>query len=158
MYRCSPSDMNRAPSDWPPAPGDGASTGTRARLRKALVVEDTEDARELYAGELELAGFEVARAHSGELALRLVHEFEPDVIVLDLMLPGVNGLTVARAIRANEKMPGRIVIVAVTALTSEAMRRMAFEAGCDAVLNKPVLPSIIIDQGKLLLEVRRSSH
>jgi DNA-binding response OmpR family regulator len=120
-----------------------------------LVVEDMDDARELYATELERAGFIVARAERGESALPLVGEFEPDVIVLDLMLPGVNGFTVARAVRASEKRPGKIAIMAVTALTSNAMRRMALEAGCNEVLCKPVLPAVVIAKARDLLEATR---
>jgi|HubBroStandDraft_4_1064222.scaffolds.fasta_scaffold521459_1 CheY-like chemotaxis protein len=78
------------------------STGPHARLPRALVVEDTEDSRELFASELERAGFVVSQASSGEEALEQVVSFRPEVIVLDLMLPGLNGFSVARAVRALE--------------------------------------------------------
>jgi DNA-binding response OmpR family regulator len=122
-----------------------------------MVVEDADDTRELYASELENAGFAVARASSGESALSLAQEFDPDIIVLDLMLPGVNGFTVARAVRAAGKHPSGLVIVAVTALTSDAMRRLAFESGCDAVLCKPVEPTVVIQEAHLLLKRREPS-
>ena len=119
------------------------------------MVEDTEDARELFAFELERAGFIVARASDGEGALALAREFEPDVIVLDLMLPGINGFAVARAVRSSNECRD-VAILAVTALTSDTMRRMALEAGCDAVLCKPVVASIVVDEAHLLVDSRRN--
>jgi DNA-binding response OmpR family regulator len=118
------------------------------------VVEDAEDSRELFALELERAGFIVARAWDGEAALVLAREVEPDVIVLDLMLPGINGFSVARAVRSSQEHRN-VAILAVTALTSDGMRRMALEAGCDAVLCKPVVASIVVDEARLLVDSRR---
>jgi two-component system, cell cycle response regulator DivK len=74
--------------------------------------------------------------------------------VLDLMLPGINGFTVARAVRASRGHRG-VAILAVTALTSNAMQRMARDAGCDAVLCKPVVASIVVDEARLLVDSRR---
>ena len=136
------------------APSNRESPGPRARPLRALVVEDAADSRELFASEMATAGFVVAQASSGEAALEQVREFEPDVIVLDLMLPGINGFTVARAVRsyANHR---DVAILAVTALTSSAMQRMALEAGCDAVLCKPVVASLVVDEAQLLVDSRR---
>ena len=90
-----------------PAPGPSAGAGrsaaawpSRDRPLRALVVEDAADSRELFASEMETAGFVVAQASSGEAALHQVRAFAPDVIVLDLMLPGINGFSVARAVRS----------------------------------------------------------
>ena len=118
------------------------------------MVEDAADSRELFASEMERAGFIVARASNGEEALAQARKFEPDVIVLDLMLPGINGFTVARAVRSSKEHRD-VAILAVTALTSDAMRRMALEAGCDAVLCKPVVASIVVDEAHLLVDSRR---
>lgn len=118
------------------------------------MVEDAEDARELYVSELEEAGFSVAQAATGEAALEQSRQFCPHVIVLDLMLPGVNGFSVARAVRA--AATGRsVAILAVTALTSGTLRRMAFEAGCDAFLCKPVVAARIVEEAQRLLKTRR---
>jgi DNA-binding response OmpR family regulator len=149
----SPSDSERAAGESVPVPSDRLSSGPRRRPRRALVVEDAADSRELLASELESAGFIVARASSGEEALAQAREFEADVIVLDLMLPGVNGFTVARAMRSSEKHRD-VAILAVTALSSDAMRRMAIEAGCDAVLCKPVVASLVVDKAHLLVDSR----
>jgi DNA-binding response OmpR family regulator len=151
----SPSKSERSARDSAPVPSDRLSSGPRRRPLRALVVEDAQDSRELFAFELERAGFIVARASDGEGALALAREFEPDVIVLDLMLPGINGFAVARAMRASEKHRD-LAILAVTALTSDAMRRVALEAGCDAVLCKPVVASIVVDEAHLLVDSRRN--
>lgn len=123
-----------------------------------MVVEDMDDTRELYATELERAGFIVERVQDGEAALELMAEFEPDIVVLDLMLPRVNGFAVAAALRAREKRPGKIKILAVTGLNSDPMRRVALEAGCDAVLWKPVEASVVIDEAERLLKSRERSR
>jgi DNA-binding response OmpR family regulator len=157
MLPCNPADFGKSSDEASSVASGRPYTGTRRRLLRALVVEDTDDIRELYATELESAGFVVAQAGNGEIAMSLAQEFEPDVIVLDLMLPGVNGLSVARAVRAAEKHPGRLVILAVTALTSDAMRRLAIDSGCDAVLCKPVEPAVVIDEAHLLLTRRKRS-
>jgi DNA-binding response OmpR family regulator len=149
----SPSDSERPDRESVAVPSDRLSSGPRSRPLRALVVEDAADSRELFASELESAGFIVARASSGEEALAQTRQFEADVIVLDLMLPGVNGFAVARAVRSSEKHRG-VAILAVTALTSDAMRRMALEAGCDAVLCKPVVASIVVDEAHLLVDSR----
>jgi DNA-binding response OmpR family regulator len=148
------SDSVRSPPEPAPAPSNRLSFGPRGRPLRALVVEDAADSRELFAAEMETAGFIVAQASSGEAALHQVREFEPDVIVLDLMLPGINGFTVARAVRSNENHRD-VAILAVTALTSSAMQRMALEAGCDVVLCKPVVASLVVDEAQLLVDSRR---
>ena len=153
----TPSDLKRSPSKPSGVPSDRLCSRPRRRPFRALVVEDTEDTRELYAAELEVAGFEVARADSGEAGLRLAQEFQPDIILLDLMLPGVNGFSVARAVRAREGKRGKLAILAVTALTSDQSRTTALEAGCDEILCKPVLPSVVVDEARLLLELRDRS-
>jgi DNA-binding response OmpR family regulator len=158
MLPCSPADFGKGSQESPSVAAGRERSESRKRLLRAMVVEDADDTRELYASELENAGFVVARASSGETALSLAQEFEPDVIVLDLMLPGVNGFTVARAVRVAEKHPGALAIVAVTALTSDAMRRLALESGCDTVLSKPVVPTVVIDEARLLLKRRERSQ
>ncbi len=115
------------------------------------MVDDAQDWQELLASELELAGFTVDGASRGAEALERVHRFKPDVIVLDLMLPGLNGFSVARVVRALER--GRhIAIVAVTALTAELLRQEALSAGCDAFLSKPLDAATVVEQVIVLVE------
>jgi two-component system response regulator MprA len=115
-----------------------------------LVVEDTRDHRELYASELRAAGFAVLEASDGNSALAQAVRSRPEVIVLDMMLPGVSGFHVARILKADERTR-RSSIVAVTALTSETFRVRALEAGCDAFLRKPLEGSAVVAEVVRLL-------
>jgi DNA-binding response OmpR family regulator len=121
-----------------------------------LVVEDAHDSRELYASELSLAGFSVSQAEDGHKALDLALRLEPDVIVLDLMLPGINGYSVARLVRTLQRQR-RSVIIAVSAITSEPLRLAALDAGCDSFLSKPVVASRVVTEALLLLQRTRNA-
>jgi DNA-binding response OmpR family regulator len=135
----------------PPKPLD-FTTGSRPRPTRVLVVEDDEAPREFLSLELHEAGFLVAQAADGERGLEEVLEFEPDVVVLDLMLPRLNGFDVARTARAIERKENRrpMAIVAVTALSSEPLRAEALAAGCDALLGKPIRARQVVEQVRLL--------
>ncbi len=112
------------------------ASGGACRPVLVLLVEDDEIARELMASELERAGFIVRQAADGEEGLHEARLFRPDVIVLDLMLPKLNGFSLVRAARTLE--PGPRAVLAVSGLASEALRAEALAAGCDAFLPKPV--------------------
>lgn len=128
------------------------STGSRRRAPRVLVVEDDEAPREFLSMELHSAGFLVAQAADGEQGLVELLQFAPDVVVLDLMLPKLNGFDVARAARNVERKESkrRMAIVAVTALSSEALRAEALAAGCDALLVKPIRATQVVEQVRLL--------
>ena len=133
--------------------GDASTVRQRGVL--VLIVEDTTDLRDLFAAELATYGFLVIDAADGERGIEKARCFAPDAIVLDLMLPGVNGFKVARALRGSESTRNA-VIVAVTALTSNRVHAMALEAGCDSCLTKPVLgPAVVRELMRLL--VRRGT-
>jgi two-component system alkaline phosphatase synthesis response regulator PhoP len=120
---------------------------------RALVIEDAQDCRVLFAYELESSGFVVLTAADGQEGLESVRIFQPDVIVLDLVLPGLSGFCVARAARSLE--PTRTaIIVAVSGLTSHPLRDEALAAGCDIVLGKPIEPATIVEHACALMERR----
>ena len=121
-----------------------------------LVVEDAQDSRELYASELSLAGFSVSQAEDGPKGLKLALRLEPDIILLDLMLPGLNGYSVAHLVRSLQRRR-RSIIIAVSAITSEALRVAAFDAGCDSFLAKPVVASRVVTEALLLLQRARNA-
>jgi DNA-binding response OmpR family regulator len=102
--------------------------------------------------ELHSAGYLVAQAADGEQGLEELRQFAPDVVVLDLMLPKLNGFDLARAGRRIERKESRrrMAIVAVTALSSEALRAEARAAGCDTLLVKPVRATQVVEQVRLL--------
>jgi DNA-binding response OmpR family regulator len=131
-----------SPSTPPPAP---KCSGTYARTPRALVIEDDEDLRELFARELELSGFVVYRASAGQEGLEMVRRYDPDAVVLDLVLPTLSGFSVARSTRSLETTRN-VAIVAVSGLTSDVLRMEALSAGCDVFLVKPVAPTTVVAQ------------
>lgn len=103
---------------------------------KVLVVEDYEDTREFMKFILQDYGFDVAEATNGFEAIEAVKQQAPDLILMDISMPGMDGLTAARKIR--EQNGGRRTpIIAITAY-GEAAKKKAIEAGCDASLSKPI--------------------
>jgi DNA-binding response OmpR family regulator len=125
-------------------------------MPRGLVVEDAAECRDLFAYELERSGFVVLTAVDGQEGLERVSVFQPDVIVLDLVLPGISGFSVARAVRSLE--PSRtVVIVGVSGLTSHLLRSEALAAGCDVVLGKPVDPAAVVEQARILMWRRRAA-
>jgi DNA-binding response OmpR family regulator len=103
---------------------------------RVLVVDDDETVRDVVRRYLELAGHEVAVAGDGEHALTLVAQAEPDLIVLDLMLPGIDGLEVCRRIRQRSAVP----VVMLTALGEEENRIAGLQLGADDYVTKPFSP------------------
>lgn len=123
--------------------------GQRDRVR-ILVVDDDENLRRLVAAYLESEGYEVKEAADGHSAMTSVEAEEPQLIVLDLMLPGITGLDVARRIRAKRTTP----ILMLTARGSEDDVLQGFEAGADDYLVKPFSPKVLVARVKAVL--RRS--
>src|SRR5438034_3506548 len=106
---------------------------------RVLIVEDDPDIAELVARYLDKAGFTTERAASGKEALSALDHKPPDLIVLDLMLPQVDGLEVCRRVRANEKTAA-IPIIMLTARAEESERIVGLELGGDDYMAKPVSP------------------
>ncbi|MDP2916866.1 MAG: response regulator transcription factor [Dehalococcoidia bacterium] len=104
--------------------------------KRVLVVDDDVKTVELVKLYLERDGYKVLVAYNGDDALRLVKEGHPDLIVLDLMLPGVNGLEVCRKIRQENDVP----IIMLTARTSDDDRLAGFNLGADDYVPKPFSP------------------
>ncbi len=118
---------------------------------KVLVVEDEASIRRFITLNLETAGYEVAEAASGEDALALLGDFLPDVVVLDLMLPGVDGMEVCRHIR--ETMPEPLIIM-LTARGQDTDKIMGLELGADDYMVKPFNPFELIARIKAMLRRR----
>ena len=109
-------------------------------VRTVLVVEDDEDILTLVTKRLRLDGYEVVEARDGEEALELAHEWQPSIAILDLGLPGIDGLEVLRRIRADDELCGMLVVL-LTARAQEQDVRRGFEAGADAYVRKPFSPT-----------------
>jgi PAS domain S-box-containing protein len=117
------------------APGDAR--------RRVLVVEDNDDAREMMQMLLECAGHEVATAVDGPAGLAQLERFQPDVAVIDIGLPGIDGYEVARKVRAIPRSRG-LRLIAVTGYGQAEDRRKALDAGFDLHITKPVDPDRLV--------------
>ena len=104
---------------------------------KILLVEDNEMNRDMLSRRLIRRGFEVVMAVDGQLAIDMAGSEMPDLILMDISLPVVNGWDATRAIRANEST-ARIPIIALTANANESDRAAALAAGCNDYDTKPV--------------------
>lgn len=120
---------------------------------KILVIEDEAPIQELLAYNLERKQYEVKVVDSGEEALTEISNFGPDLILLDLMLPGTDGLEVCRSLKANP-MHSPIPIIMLTALSEEADIVTGLELGADDYITKPFSPRVLLARVKAAL--RRS--
>lgn len=110
---------------------------------KILVVEDDRDILELMTYNLEKEGYVVATAMAGEEALKKISQFDPDLILLDLMLPGIDGMEICRQLKQQEKTRG-IPIIFVTAKSEESDVITGLEIGAEDYLAKPFSPKVLI--------------
>jgi DNA-binding response OmpR family regulator len=131
-------------------------SGVRPCPVRVLIVEDEAPPREFLAAELEHAGFAVFEAADGQEGLDQVEHIQPDVIVLDLVLPVLSGFALARATRDLEDTRP-VGIIAVSALASGALRDEALAAGCDVFLTKPVRAEAVVAQVRRLVGRRDST-
>jgi CheY-like chemotaxis protein len=113
-----------------------------------LVVDDYQDAREMYAEYLSFSGFRVAEASTGLEAVEKALSLRPDVILMDLSLPGMDGWAATRQLKTDDRTRG-IPVVALTGHALAGASDGARQAGCDAFVTKPCLPD------ELVVEVRR---
>lgn len=108
-----------------------------------LVVDDHTDSRLIARLVLESAGFRVAEAETGGEALRVAALLRPAAVLLDLILPGLDGWQVARHLRDSEGGHD-VVVIAVTAVGQREEHERALSAGCDAVITKPASPRVVL--------------
>jgi two-component system phosphate regulon response regulator PhoB len=108
----------------------------KSTMSKILIVEDDPDIRELLRFNLEKAGYNLFLAEDGEKALTLARKHSPDIILLDLMLPGMDGLEVCRTMKRDPELQG-IPVMMVTAKGEEMDRVVGLELGADDYVVKP---------------------
>jgi len=104
---------------------------------KVLLVEDNPMNLELATDLLEACGIEVIAANSGEAAMKLAQEQKPNLILMDLSLPGMDGLQATAALKANPQTRF-IPVVAVTAHAMKGDEQRALDAGCEGYITKPI--------------------
>jgi DNA-binding response OmpR family regulator len=120
-----------------------------------LAADDNEDILALVAFRLERAGYRVLQARDGDEALRMALERHPDVAILDLMMPRLDGYEVTRRIRsADDESTRRMPVMLLTARAQEADVSRGFEAGADDYLRKPFSPQELLARVQAILERR----
>ncbi|MCS6790554.1 MAG: response regulator transcription factor [Bacteroidia bacterium] len=117
--------------------------------RKVLVVDDERDALEILAYNLKQEGYEPFLAEDGEAALRLAAQHQPSVILLDIMMPGIDGLELCRRLRSLPETRESYIIF-LTARSEEVAELAGFEAGADDFIVKPIRPRAILSRLKAL--------
>ncbi len=120
--------------------------------RKILVVEDDPDQLEAIRGNLKEAGFAIGTATNGVDALVKTRSVSPDLIVLDLMLPQLNGLDICKTLR-EDPATASIPVIMLTGMDSYFTRVAGFEAGINVFLTKPYLPEELISKVEELLQL-----
>ena len=118
---------------------------------RVLLVDDYPDARDMYAEYLEYSGYDVVQAANGMEALQRAVDDQPDIILMDLSLPVMDGWEATRRLKAN----ARTAAIPVVALTGHALAGIsegAKKAGCDAFVTKPCLPEDLVKEIKRILE------
>jgi CheY-like chemotaxis protein len=110
-----------------------------------LVVEDFDDAREMYRDYLEFAGFRVETARDGREGIDKARALQPDLVLMDLSLPGIDGWEATRLLKA-DPATRHILIVALSAHALAAEGERARAAGCDGFIAKPCLPPDLVHE------------
>jgi CheY-like chemotaxis protein len=123
----------------------------KANKPRVLVVDDYPDAREMYSEYLAYSGYEVIEAATGIEALQRAIDDQPDIILMDLSLPVMDGWEATRRLKADDRTAG-IPVVALTGHALAGISEGAKRAGCDAFVTKPCLPEDLVHEIKRVLE------
>jgi CheY-like chemotaxis protein len=129
---------------------------TKPDRPRVLLVDDYPDAREMYTEYLEFSGFEVVEAGNGIEALERAIDASPDIILMDLSLPVMDGWEATRRLKADERTSS-IPIVALTGHALAGISEGAKKAGCDAFVTKPCLPEDLVREIRKILDDRPPS-
>lgn len=142
-----------------PAAGNGSESARAPRRAQplVLVVDDYQDAREMCSEFLAFSGFEVAEARDGVEALEKAQTLLPDVILMDLSLPRMDGWEATRRLKQDARTR-KIPVVALTGHALAGHSEGAKEAGCDSFLTKPCLPDQMVAEVRRMLELTGSTQ
>jgi CheY-like chemotaxis protein len=120
-------------------------------LSTVLLVEDNEDNRTIYTTILRHVGHEVIEASNGEDGIRLALERQPNVILMDVAMPGIDGWEATRRLKGDPQT-ARIPVIALTAHAMAEDRQRAVDAGCEGYLAKPIEPRRVVEEVARMLE------
>ena len=122
-----------------------------------LVVDDFLDNRQMYAEYLAFSGLRVEEAENGHEALEKAFAMLPDLIVMDLSLPGIDGWEATRRLKADPRTK-RIPVIALTGHALAGHSKGAMDAGCDAFITKPCLPERLLEEVRKTLATFSMKH
>ena len=129
---------------------------TKSLRPRVLLVDDYPDAREMYSEYLEFSGFDVVEAGNGMEALQRAVDTTPDIILMDLSLPVMDGWEATRRLKADQRTKA-IPVVALTGHALAGISEGAKQAGCDAFVTKPCLPEDLVREIRKILDRPSSS-
>jgi two-component system cell cycle response regulator DivK len=129
---------------------------TKSLRPRVLLVDDYPDAREMYSEYLEFSGFDVVEAGNGMEALQRAVDTTPDIILMDLSLPVMDGWEATRRLKADQRTKA-IPVVALTGHALAGISEGAKQAGCDAFVTKPCLPEDLVREIRKILDHPSSS-
>lgn len=118
---------------------------TTAVVKKILIADDEPDILEIVQYNLQTEGYEVITAKNGNEAIELAKKHQPDLIILDIMMPGKNGIEVCNILRLQPSFH-KTLIVFLTALSDEGTEVKGLETGADDYLTKPISPKVLISK------------
>ncbi len=119
-------------------------------MQKILIIEDDDDIRELIAFNLEISGYEIIKCDNGEDGIRQAVQMAPDLILLDVTLPGIDGFEVCRRIKKDQSLKETTVIM-LTARTDDNDIITGLETGADDYITKPFRPKVLLARVKTAL-------
>ena len=125
---------------------------SEGKKHDVLLVEDNPHNRKIFSGMLTHHGFVVREAETGDHALKMVAERAPDIILMDLSIPGIDGWECTKRLKADPKTHA-IPIVALTAHAMRGDEERARAAGCDGYLSKPISPKLVVEEVRKFLNI-----
>lgn len=136
-------------------PGSGRREPKISGVRKILIVDDEVNNRLLLTTILEHAGYEVAEASDGAQALGLARSSRPDLVIIDLNMPGMGGLDLIKALRADPAIADARLALYTATTADASMEQFMETAGVDCVITKPSEPQDVIEAVRVALERER---
>ena len=130
---------------------------TEANRRLVLVIEDDSAIAEVLEYNLEREGYDVERSSDGRDGLRLARSNTPDLVILDLMLPGIDGIEICRELRS-DKATKSIPILMLTAKSEETDQIIGFSVGADDYVTKPFSVKVLMQRVRVLMSRRQKSN
>ncbi len=116
-----------------------------SKSKKVLIADDEPDILEIISYNLTKEGYEVSTAKNGIEALEKIPSFKPDLVILDIMMPKMNGVEVCKNIRSKPEYNNTLIIF-LTALSDESSQIKGLESGADDYVNKPISPKVLISR------------